>query len=70
MPSAAVPPSPLRNPFLLPICDCGGPMNLASIQPHPDLPGHELKTFKCSICGAQQAFDGRRRSTPKTKQGE
>jgi len=70
MPFAAAPPSPLRDPFLLPICDCGGPMNLASIQPHPDLPDRELKTFKCSICGAQQAFEGRRRSTPKTKQSE
>jgi hypothetical protein len=40
---------------------------LASVQPHPDLPDHELKTFKCSNCGAHQAFDGRRRSTPKTE---
>ena len=24
----------LRDPFLLPVCDCGGPMNLASLEPH------------------------------------
>jgi hypothetical protein len=62
MASDAAPPPLLHHPFLLPICDCGGPMNLASVQPHPDLPDHELKTFRCSSCGSQQAFNGRRRT--------
>jgi hypothetical protein len=47
---------------MLPICECGGPMNLASIQPHPELADQELKIFRCSTCGAQQAFNGRRRT--------
>jgi hypothetical protein len=47
----------VRDPFLLPICACGGPMNLASLEPHPTCAKHELKTFKCQDCGAQQVFD-------------
>ena len=46
----------LRDPFLLPLCDCGGPMNLASLEPHPTQAAHELKTFECQLCAAQQIF--------------
>jgi hypothetical protein len=55
----------LRDPFLLPVCDCGGPMNLASLEPHPTRPGNELKTFKCQDCGAQQVFDVEKRQVEK-----
>jgi hypothetical protein len=48
--------SKLRDPFLLPVCDCGGPMNLASLEPHPTQPAHEMKTFECQLCHAQQVF--------------
>ena len=51
-----------RDPFLLPLCDCGGPMNLASLEPHPTQAAHELKTFKCQSCGAQQVFDVEKRA--------
>jgi hypothetical protein len=54
-----------RDPFLLPVCDCGGPMNLASLEPHPTRPGSELKTFKCQDCGAQQVFDVEKRPMEK-----
>jgi len=50
-------PKVQRDPFLLPICDCDGPMNLASLEPHPTLSDHELKTFKCRTCGAEKVFD-------------
>lgn len=51
----------LRDPFLLPVCDCGGPMNLASLEPHPTQPAQELKTFECQLCAAQQVFTVERR---------
>ena len=46
----------LRDPFLLPLCDCGGPMNLASLEPHPTQHTQELKTFECQLCAVQQVF--------------
>ncbi len=51
----------VRDPFLLPVCDCGGPVNLASLEPHPTEPGHEVKTYKCQHCGRQQVFDVQKR---------
>jgi len=60
MPMALKPKS--RDPFLLPLCDCGGPMNLASLEPHPMLAAHELKTFKCQLCGAEQVYDVEKRA--------
>ena len=49
------------DPFLLPVCDCGGPVNLASLEPHPTEPDQELKTYKCLHCGRQQVFTVRKR---------
>ena len=57
MSSATAPKTPFGDPFLLPVCSCGGPMNLASLEPHPAKLNHELKTFKCRICGTEQVFD-------------
>jgi len=51
----------IGDPFLLPVCDCGGPMNLASLEPHPARGELELKTFKCLHCGGQQVFTVRKR---------
>lgn len=51
----------LRDPFLLPVCDCGGPMNLASLEPHPTRTAHELKTFECQLCATQQVFSVEKR---------
>ena len=33
--AASLPTASAGNPFLLPVCSCGGPMNLASLEPHP-----------------------------------
>ena len=60
--SMAAAKRPLGYPFLLPLCDCGGPMNLASLEPHPTRADHELKTFKCTRCGAQEVFSVQRRA--------
>jgi hypothetical protein len=49
------------DPFLLPICECGGPMNLASLEPHAARPELELKTYKCTHCGSQQVFTVQKR---------
>jgi len=62
MSSAAKMKTALGDPFLLPVCDCGGPMNLASLEPHPTEPAHELKTYKCLHCARQQVFTVQRRA--------
>lgn len=61
MPAALQPK--LRDPFLLPLCEhCGGPMNLASVEPHPTRPAHELKTFACQLCAEHQVFTVEKRA--------
>lgn len=59
---ASPPGAPARDPFLLPVCDCGGPMNLASLEPHPTRPDLELKTYKCLHCGRQNVLTAARRA--------
>jgi hypothetical protein len=51
----------LGDPFLLPVCDCGGPMNLASLEPHASRSELELKTYKCTHCGSQQVYTVQKR---------
>ena len=65
---ASVPKVALRNPFLLPVCDCGGPMNLASLEPHATRFDQELKTYKCAHCGKQHVFTVRKRAGARTDQ--
>ena len=60
--SAPLPKAPSRDPFLLPVCDCGGPMNLASLEPHPTRADLELKTYKCLHCGEQDVLTVVRRA--------
>jgi len=60
--AASLPGAPVRDPFLLPICDCGGPMNLASLEPHPTLADLELKTYTCLHCGRQDILTAARRA--------
>jgi hypothetical protein len=64
--SASTPKATLGDPFLLPVCDCGGPMNLASLEPHATRADQELKTYKCMHCGRQQAFMVQRRAMRKS----
>ena len=51
-----------RDPFLLPVCSCGGPMNLASLEPHPTRTDQELKTYKCLHCGRLEALTVQKRA--------
>ena len=62
MPAASRPKTALGDPFLLPVCDCGGPMNLATLEPHPIHAAEELKTYKCLHCGRQQVFSVQKRA--------
>ncbi len=62
MASAPRPKTALRDPFLLPVCDCGGPMNLASLEPHPTHSDEEMKTYECAQCGRQHVFTVQRRA--------
>ena len=59
--SAAPPTASRGDPFLLPVCDCGGPMNLASLEPHATKPELEVKTYKCVHCAKQQVFTVQKR---------
>ena len=60
--SMAAAKRPLGDPFLLPLCDCGGPMNLASLEPHAMRTDQELKTYKCLHCGGQEVFTVQKRA--------
>ena len=51
-----------RDPFLLPVCSCGGPMNLASLEPHPTRTDQELKTYKCLHCGKLEVMTVQKRA--------
>ena len=55
------------DPFLLPVCHCGGPMNLASLEPHASRADLELKTYKCTHCGSQQVFTVQKRAVQKAR---
>lgn len=54
--TASLPKARPGDPFLLPVCDCGGPMNLASLEPHPTRVDQEFKTYKCLHCGRHNEF--------------
>jgi hypothetical protein len=56
---AVVTPIALRSefdPFLLPLCQCGGATSLSHMEPHPSDRELQLRTFRCSECGAEQTF--------------
>jgi hypothetical protein len=41
------------EPFLLPVCShCGGPTNLSHLEPNPACSHEDLRTYKCTWCGA------------------
>ena len=43
-----------RDPFLLPLCPCGGPTRLSHIDPHPVDERQSLRTYVCQACGSDQ----------------
>jgi hypothetical protein len=59
--------APLRDPFLLPLCDCGGAMNLASLEPHPTHSNREMKTYRCSTCNSEKVYEVRKRGAAVAK---
>jgi hypothetical protein len=50
------------SPFLLPMCPCGGTTNLSHLQPAGAFNPDEMRTYRCSDCGAQISYPDRRAS--------
>jgi hypothetical protein len=40
-----------RDPFLLPLCSCGGATRLSHVEPHAIDPRRSLRTYVCLACG-------------------
>ena len=39
-----------RDPFLLPLCPCGGATRLSHVEPHPIDEQRSLRTYVCQAC--------------------
>ena len=44
-----------RDPFLLPLCPCGGATRLSHVEPHPIDDQRSLGTYVCQACGSLHA---------------
>jgi hypothetical protein len=45
----------VRDPFLLPLCQCGGgATRLSCVEPHPVDETKLLRTYVCQACGSLQ----------------
>jgi len=53
-----------RNPFLLPLCQCGGTTRLSHVEPHATDEGKSLRTYVCQTCGSLQTHVVVRRNVP------
>ena len=54
------------DPFLLPVCECGGATVLVRREPIASEPGRELKVYRCTICGAMHGETGARTASSLT----
>jgi len=43
-----------RDPFLLPLCPCGGATRLSHVEPHPIDERRSLRTYICQACDSSQ----------------
>jgi hypothetical protein len=43
-----------RDPFLLPLCSCGGATRLSHVEPHPVDARQSLRTYVCETCESLQ----------------
>jgi predicted RNA-binding Zn-ribbon protein involved in translation (DUF1610 family) len=48
--------SPSINATLAPCPQCGGPMKIKSVEPHPKVSKKENHTFQCSECGFPRTY--------------
>ena len=55
------------DPFLLPVCSCGGATFLASCVPSMENYGFDEKTYRCHQCHSQHVVTAKRRKRPMTK---
>ena len=51
-----------RDPFLLPLCHCGGTTNLSRAEPHPWDETQELRIYLCTKCGSARTYAVAKRS--------
>src|SRR5262245_4875500 len=51
-----------RDPFLLPLCSCGGATRLSHVEPHPVDEQKSLRTYVCQTCGSAQTHAVGKRS--------
>jgi hypothetical protein len=49
------------DPFMLPVCDCGGATMLASCEPTLRDQKLEIKIYRCTVCGNEEQLDARQR---------
>jgi hypothetical protein len=54
---------PMRDPFLLPVCRCGGPANLALVEPDPARSDYENRIYRCAHCSSLETYPVKRRAT-------
>jgi hypothetical protein len=43
-----------RDPFLLPLCPCGGAIRLSHVEPHAVDEQKSLRTYVCQACDSSQ----------------
>jgi len=51
-----------RDPFLLPLCHCGGGTRLSHVEPDPVDERKSLRTYICQGCGSLQTHPVIKRS--------
>jgi hypothetical protein len=54
-----------RDPFLLPLCRCGGATRLSHVEPHAVDEQKSLRTYVCQTCGSLQTHVVVRRNVPR-----
>ena len=61
MPTSAEPSEIVVDPFLLPVCRCGGPCNLAAVEPDLICLEAEHRLYRCMACGDLRDYLVRKR---------
>jgi hypothetical protein len=44
------------DPFLLPVCSCGGPTSVSWLAPDLFNPDVERRTYRCGVCGSERTY--------------
>jgi hypothetical protein len=52
-----------RDPFLLPLCHCGGATRLSHVEPDPVDERRSFRTYLCQACDSPQTYPVMKRSS-------